>query len=109
MARGRHEQAEGILRKIMGSNLATRAMQEINQSLEHGRKTGGRLLMFGTAVIVIGVMLSIFQQFVGINVVLYYAPEVLKPRRQHRRRAVADHHRGRNQPELHRAGNHDGR
>ena len=53
-------------------------MQEINQSLEHGRKTGGRLLMFGAGVIVIGVMLSIFQQFVGINVVLYYAPEVFK-------------------------------
>lgn len=53
-------------------------MQEINQSLDHGRKTGGRLLMFGAGVIVIGVMLSIFQQFVGINVVLYYAPEVFK-------------------------------
>jgi SP family xylose:H+ symportor-like MFS transporter len=62
----------------MGSTLATQAMQEINQSLEHGRKTGGRLLMFGAGVIVIGVMLSIFQQFVGINVVLYYAPEVFK-------------------------------
>lgn len=78
MARGKHEQAEGILRKIMGSSLTTQAMQEINQPLEHGRKTGGRLLMFGVGVIVIGVMLSVFQQFVGINVVLYYAPEVFK-------------------------------
>lgn len=53
-------------------------MQEITHSLENGRKTGGRLLMFGAGVIAIGIMLSVFQQFVGINVVLYYAPEVFK-------------------------------
>ncbi|EEC7530382.1 D-xylose transporter XylE [Escherichia coli] len=78
MSRGKQEQAEGILRKIMGNTLATQAVQEIKHSLDHGRKTGGRLLMFSVGVIVIGVMLSIFQQFVGINVVLYYAPEVFK-------------------------------
>ena len=78
MSRGKQEQAEGILRKIMGNTLATQAVREIKHSLDHGRKTGGRLLMFGVGVIVIGVMLSIFQQFVGINVVLYYAPEVFK-------------------------------
>lgn len=78
MSRGKQEQAEGILRKIMGNTLATQAVQEIKHSPDHGRKTGGRLLMFGVGVIVIGVMLSIFQQFVGINVVLYYAPEVFK-------------------------------
>lgn len=78
MAHGRNEQAEGILRKIMGASLASQAMQEITHSLENGRKTGGRLLMFGAGVIAIGIMLSVFQQFVGINVVLYYAPEVFK-------------------------------
>ena len=78
MSRGKQEQAEGILRKIMGNTLATQAVQEIKHSLDHGRKTGGRLLMFGVGVIVIGVMLSIFQQFVGINVVLYYAPRIFE-------------------------------
>lgn len=78
MSRGKQEQAEGILRKIMGNTLATQAVQEIKHSPRSYCKTGGRLLMFGVGVIVIGVMLSIFQQFVGINVVLYYAPEVFK-------------------------------
>ena len=48
--------------------------------------------MFGAGVIVIGVMLSIFQQFVGINVVLYYARKCSNAGGQHGYRAVADHY-----------------
>jgi SP family xylose:H+ symportor-like MFS transporter len=38
----------------------------------------GKLLSFGMGLIIIGVTLSVFQQFVGINVVLYYATDIFR-------------------------------
>ncbi len=67
-------QAEGILRKIMGSSLTTCAMQDQPVS-EHGQN---RRTPLRRRAIVIGVMLSVFQQFVGINVVLTTRRKCLK-------------------------------
>jgi len=48
---------------------------EIKESLKESRLPW---LSFGGLVIIIGILLSVFQQFVGINVVLYYAGDIFR-------------------------------
>jgi SP family xylose:H+ symportor-like MFS transporter len=72
---GKNEKALSILEKINGSIEANNILKEIKNTVEH---RSSKLFSFGITVIVIGVLLSVFQQFVGINVVLYYAPEIFK-------------------------------
>ncbi|MFP4547974.1 MAG: D-xylose transporter XylE [Fidelibacterota bacterium] len=75
MLKGREEEAVSVLNRINPVERTERILKEIKESLSHH---SGRLLAFGWLVIVIGILLSVFQQFVGINVVLYYAPEIFK-------------------------------
>lgn len=65
-----------ILENINGKAKAGEILKDIKSSIEH--HASAKLLSFGVLLIVIGVLLSVFQQFVGINVVLYYAPEIFK-------------------------------
>ena len=68
--------ARAVLNKLVTPAEAEQELAEIRASLaEHH---SGKLCSFGLLVIFIGIMLSVFQQFVGINVVLYYAPEIFK-------------------------------
>ncbi len=73
--RNKPEKAFEILRKINGSEKAKSILEEIQSTIVH---KSGKLFSFGVVIIVIGILLSVFQQFVGINVVLYYAPEIFK-------------------------------
>src|SRR5699024_4634198 len=51
-------------------------LEDIKQSIKG--KTKAKLYTYGKRVIVIGILLSVFQQFVGINVALYYAPRIFE-------------------------------
>jgi SP family xylose:H+ symportor-like MFS transporter len=74
--KGRIDQARSLLSRLVGDAEAQTTLKEIQASLvvpEH-QSQGVGLFAFGSLVIVAGVLLSAFQQFVGINAVLYYAP-----------------------------------
>lgn len=73
--KGRSKQALVVLEKVNGSAKAKAILEEIKGSFQ---QHSGKLFSFGFSVIIIGILLSVFQQFVGINVVLYYAPEIFK-------------------------------
>lgn len=74
MLKGREPEARHTLAKLGESNV-NGVIAEIKASLVQGNAPW---LSFGGLVILIGIFLSVFQQFVGINVVLYYAPEIFR-------------------------------
>jgi len=76
MLRNQPEEALKVLTKVNGEEEGKSILEEIKASMNEN--TSGHILSFGWLVIVIGVLISVFQQFVGINVVLYYAPEIFK-------------------------------
>jgi SP family xylose:H+ symportor-like MFS transporter len=66
--------ALALLRKINPAN-AEKVLSDVKLSLKENRVPW---LSFGGLVIGIGILLSVFQQFVGINVVLYYAGDIFR-------------------------------
>lgn len=68
--RRRDDDALAILGRL-GEARPQQTLREIEASLVVSREP---LFAFGRKVVIVGVLLSVFQQLVGINAVLYYAP-----------------------------------
>lgn len=74
MLKGKEDEARETLQRLGESNV-NGVITEIKGSLVTGNAPW---LSFGGLVILIGIFLSVLQQFVGINAVLYYAPEIFR-------------------------------
>jgi MFS transporter, SP family, xylose:H+ symportor len=73
--KGHDDKALKVLQKISGKDSAPVILKEIKDTIQ---EASAPWLSFGFFVIFIGIMLSVFQQFVGINVVLYYAGNIFR-------------------------------
>jgi SP family xylose:H+ symportor-like MFS transporter len=67
------DKALSVLTKINGE---TKAQQILSEIKETAHEKTEKLFTYGKTVIVIGILLSVFQQAIGINAVLYYAPRI---------------------------------
>ncbi|KAK4440188.1 putative inositol transporter 2 [Sesamum alatum] len=86
--KGREEEAEAILRKIYPSQEVDAEIQALKESMEKelleneaSDKISYVKLLQTTTVrrgLVAGVGLQVFQQFVGINTVMYYSPTIVQ-------------------------------
>ncbi|NLI37473.1 MAG: D-xylose transporter XylE [Bacteroidales bacterium] len=72
---GKDHKALSVLEHINGTAKAKQILAEIKSTAEVKTE---KLFSYGLLVIFIGIMLSVFQQIVGINAVLYFAPRIFE-------------------------------
>jgi sugar porter (SP) family MFS transporter len=71
--------ALSVLTRINGTVEANREFEEIRQTLNASKGRFAELLHKGMfKILIIGILLAVFQQVTGINVVMYYAPAIFK-------------------------------
>ncbi|MGH9327923.1 MAG: sugar porter family MFS transporter [Terriglobia bacterium] len=77
--RGRPERALEILKRIGGAAYGAQALDGIESTLTNGLRKANFKILFEPAMtkaLLIGVVLAVFQQWCGINVIFYYAQEI---------------------------------
>jgi SP family xylose:H+ symportor-like MFS transporter len=70
---GRDAKALAVLQKINGIAAGKTILDDIKNTITEKTE---KVFTYGWLVIFVGIMLSVFQQAVGINAVLYYAPRI---------------------------------
>ncbi|EGN57734.1 D-xylose transporter XylE [Hallella multisaccharivorax DSM 17128] len=70
---GQDDKALSILSRINGISVAKQTLSDIRNTITEKKE---KLFSFGFMCVFVGIMLSVFQQTVGINAVLYYAPRI---------------------------------
>lgn len=75
--------AKKTLSRISNPEHADRLIKEIQQSLSSSNTADGKQVSLRSpilfAILIIGTFIAAAQQLTGINVILYYSPEILKP------------------------------
>lgn len=81
VAKGRHEDAGSVLSSLFGENAAKAKLEDIRSTFnaDHRPRLSDVLAPAGTRgflgirpIVWVGIMLAVFQQLVGINVIFYY-------------------------------------
>jgi MFS transporter, SP family, xylose:H+ symportor len=73
--KGKEAEAKHVLGRLFGQDASERVLAEIKETV---KESDGPWLGYGILVILVGVMLSVFQQLVGCNAIFYYAGNIFR-------------------------------
>ncbi|MDD2381135.1 MAG: sugar porter family MFS transporter [Mariniphaga sp.] len=79
VARENDHQAQSILERIAGADFAAKELVEIKASLKGNEKRGTLKDAFKKKyafILFLGIFLAVFQQWSGVNVIFFYAPDI---------------------------------